>query len=122
MRKIDVVVAARECGCEPLTVSAEQIAQWAAGDGVWNGLYRWLAAEHGADYNRAHNQARVGSLLMGRMMSAHRRYLKRVNRGATHTQITDALHWSNLNAGPMTTLGSLKLIGDAMFVKLDPFR
>lgn len=132
-RSVEVSAVALALGLPLVVVPDRDIKLGVKRTGLsaWSVLYRWLREAHGAgtvDDRRGrmctlHNRTRVGDLTMMELCDIEcvrigKLFKQQRGRAAKSSELRDAMNWTNLNAGPMTTdpTSGRHLTGSGLFV------
>ena len=118
--KMDVRQAAAQCPEAKLVeVPDELIATFPTSRSVWDSLYFWLLAEHGATEPgtppQLHNRTRAGKELMDRLRRAERARIRKTHPRLSAKELTQAVAWSDLDSGPQSMFDGRELTGNALF-------
>lgn len=118
--KMDVRQAAAQCPeAKIVEVPDEVIAAFPASRSVWDSLYFWLIAEHGATEPgtppHLHNRTRAGKELMARLRRAERARIKKTHPLLPARELAQAVSWSDMDSGPQSTFDGYDLVGNALF-------
>ncbi len=62
-KKLPIKDAARTYGLVAITVDDATLSSFGSARNVWEGLYTWLVAKHGAKDDRLHARVRIGDQL-----------------------------------------------------------
>lgn len=87
---------------------------------AWEMLYQWLSKDHGDD--ALHNRTRVGDVTMDMLCdieSSRLRFaIRQKGKSPSDKAVREALSWSNMGSGPMTTnpTTGAHLVGEGLFV------